>query len=551
MSIFRNVTARAGAIAVIVALAALVAGAALHFARLATIPGVNGDEAEYGVLAMARGTPAEFDKPYLGLYYAALVGIATRVFGATAFALRVWPAVAMTLLPLAGLAALRDAPLRARLAAALLLLAHPAFLVFARLGWDVSLLPLAALCACACLLEAARRRGDAAHGLVVVGAAAAGAAATLHPTGWLVVPAFAVAAIGCLRGSGAARWPPPLARIRLVVAVTMAVAVFAVATLPRWRLLAFLVHARLAGDGAAASADARGALAHAGELLSGAMAIRWITGVAPWPRATGAVVAGAIALAAAAGVVLALTTRDSPRAARVAALFALTHLSCGAFALAGVDFAAPGNVRYVIGLYPSLVLCAALCVWLLRVAPPPWARRRAHSFALAAEVAIALVAAASLAGWRAAFWQPLVGAARAVEATFVPGRDVDPKAAAVALIGRLEREAGGAPGALVPKDWHLFQTLRYFSSRRWPTLRIDSHEPRDFATPFADLAARHERLYCVVFERVAGAEEPLARHLSSLAPGLAIVSRDPVLDRAGANVITVYTLARAGPRPAP
>ncbi len=525
-------------------IAVLVAGGILHFAILATIPGVNGDEAEYGVLAMTRGTAAEFDKPYLGLYYTRLVGVAIRLFGATAFALRVWPALAMTILPLVGFVALRAAPMRVRALVALLLLAHPVFLVFGRLGWDVSLLPLVVLAACACFAEQARRvRGN---GFLVAAAVMTGVAATLHPTGWLVVPAGVVASIACLRGGvpGA----QPRSRASTLLAAAAASVAFLVVTLPRLRFLAYLVQTRLGTAGASvANSTASSALDHASELLSGAIALRWITGVSPWPPVLAATMALGIACLALGGLALAFISRDAPRAARVAAQFAFAHLVVGAAAMRSVDFAAPGNIRYALGLYPSLIVCVALCAWLARLSPPPLSARR-RGLAVASEITIALIVVASLAGWRSAFWRPLRDSARAVEATFVPGRGADPKAAAVALIDRLQRVAGNPPAALVPKDWHLYHTLRYFSGRRWPVLRIDSHEPRDFAAPFADLAARHERLYCVVFERAAGAEAPLARYLCTLAPGLAIAARDTIADRANANIITVYTLARAPAR---
>jgi hypothetical protein len=536
-----DVTRRAPALAAL-ALAAI--GAVLDVTHLGSIPGVSGDEAQYGALALGSGDGERAAREYFGPHFVRMVAWSTRLLGATPEALRLPSALAATAATaIAALALARSAGAMAGVTFGLLLLSHPALLVFARTGWDVSLLPASVTLLILCV-----RAGCATPqrpALLVTGALLAGLCASFHPTGWLAAPAAAASVVAGLVGWARARAAAGVPRRRalqsvLVAALTALAAFVAMA----WTVLPVLPRLVGLGEGGGLAGAARPP-ASLGEIATGAAAIRWISGEAPLTNPIVATLAVLTLLLAAAGLVLGIASRDGGE--RGAALFATIHLVVGGVALARTDLAPPGNVRYAVGLFPSLLYAASRAPDLVSRARA----RRGRTARLAAGAARAAAAVLVLGGlwaWWTSYWRPLHGAGTASESTFVPGRGVDAKLAAIRAIDARQREDGEPPAAIVARDWNLFHSARFFSGRRYPVLRIDAFTPEEFVPRLQALFAERDRLYVLVFERAAGEDEPLVRYLAARLPGAGVERCAEIPDRRGRNLVSVYGLGRGVPR---
>ncbi len=529
---------RAGAPAVAVML--LAAGALLQFRGLSFIPGVNGDEAQYGALTMARGDDPDTAREYFGPYFVGMVEWSTRLFGATPTALRLPSALAAAVVPaVAALALARGAGLVAGATFGLLLLAHPALLVFGRVGWDASLLPASIIL----LLLALRGWCTPPHRPTYLVAATllAGLGVSFHPTGWLAMAGAAAAAVAGFVGMARARdraGAPAGAALRVgLVAGTAALALFlAVArdVLPALPRLVGL------GGGRIGALSAARPPADLAELVTGGVATRWITGEPPLPPALGAGLAALTLILAAAGLALGLLSKRGGE--RGAALFAALHLVFGVAALARTDLAPSGNVRYALALFPSLLYGVARAPELAREALA--GGRAARAAGIAARVGVAALVLAGLWAWRASYWRPLHDGATASESTFVPGPRVDAKLASVRAIAARQRADGEPRAAIVAHDWSLYHSARYFSERRFPVLRIDAFTPEEFVPQLQSLFTDRDRLYVLVFERVAGEEEALVHYLAARLPGAAVAARDTIPDLRGKSIVSTYRIER-------
>ncbi len=515
-------------------------GWGLHFTDLEFIPGINGDEAQYGALAMARGDDPATTREYFGPYFVRMVEWSIRLLGATPTALRLPSALAAAVVPaVAALALARGAGLIAGATFGLLLLVHPALLVFGRLGWDASLLPASVVL----LLLTLRAWCAPPHrpAYLVAAALLAGLCVSFHPTGWLAMPAAAVAAVAGFMELARARGragAPPRAALRVgLVAGGAAFAVFLVAA--RGVLPALPRLLGLGDEGIRALSAARPPTDLA-ELVTGGVAIRWITGEPPLPPALATILAALTLLLSGVGLALGLLSKRGGE--RGAALFATLHLAVGFAAIPRTDLAPPGNVRYAVALFPSLLYGAARAPDLVKEALA--GRRSSRAAGIAARVGVAALVLAGLWAWRASYWRPLHDAATAAENTFVPGPRTDAKLAAIRAIGARQREDGEPRAAIVARDWNLFHSARYFSERRLPVLRIDAFTPEEFVPRLQSLFTDRDRLYVLVFERFAGEEEALVHYLAARLSGAAVVGRDTIPDLRGKNIVSTYRIER-------
>ena len=90
-------------------------------------------------------------------------------------------------------------------------------------------------------------------------------------------------------------------------------------------------------------------------------------------------------------------------------------------------------------------------------------------------------------------------------------------------------------------------SMRYFSGRGFPVLRIDAHTPADFYPLFQKFFALQRRLYILVFEREPGEEAGLINNLRSRIPIATVVEREGISDLLGRNIISIYVMTPLGP----
>ena len=193
---------KARAAGLLAAAALFAVSLAYRVVNLGHVPGVNGDEAWYGVQAehFREGSPVAWWTPTgmpLNPFFAGLIALELTVMPPSVEALRI-PAV------LCGVAAVAVAYLACRragdrttgLIAAALVAASPTAIGYSRFGWDATQTPLISAVA-ACFALRGRPFALAASILVAV---------LIHPTNALLVPIAAPAcAAAVLAGSGPTR----------------------------------------------------------------------------------------------------------------------------------------------------------------------------------------------------------------------------------------------------------------------------------------------------------------------------------------------------------
>jgi len=526
----------------------LAASAVLHFSELDRIPGVNGDEAEYGVMALSADTADAYAKAYLGQYLVPLVRVSILVFGATPIALRIWSALAM--FALCALPLMHRGPNRgaSQWLLAVGMLVHPAHLVLGRIGWDVVILPL--------VVYVVSRMIGGLHGrclqrTIVAAAigALAGVATGLHPTGWMLVPATAYALVMSLVVSARAESGKSVGAAvnsrSVVLPIVAALCTCLIAASRSLQLLGFML---LSLGGSTTASPAQLPLAEAWtQLISGSMAVRWVTGLDPWPESTTCAI-GIVLLCCSLGGLLWMMKSTVPQL-KCRGWFCVLHLAFGTLGLLKTDFGPPGNIRYAIGLIPSVLIGVAYSPHLVAdVMTRRGGPRRRHVRLVVVGGLLALMLMLGV-GWYEAFWSPMTREALSVGPTAAPGVAEDVKLSAARLIYKKQGIAAEPRAAIVPQNWDLYHTIRFFTRRRWPVLRMDSHEPSDFGTPLRELFATRERLYLLVFERVAGEREAVVTFVRGQLPQATTVERDTIPDAAGQNVLSVYTLERAAGPP--
>jgi len=499
-------------------LAALVTALAVRTIALDRWPGINGDEAWYGVNVqewLHGGTPfvtTGVGNPLSPIHSGLLLAFSS-LFDASAAVLRApeallgWLAVALAY-PL-----LRQ-PLGARAAMLVTMgLAVSATAVgYARIGWDPSGTPFISVLAIGCAL----------HNRPVLALTALGAGWLIHPTNVFLAPAVAgawaphgVNWLSALPATARRRvWRAGIAMVILaapaIAWLLMRIAANPDTPLPPVRVaLERLVSPVQWADRAW---DALG-------LVSGVTTASYIAG--PLPPAAARVIPAVWALV----LGFAMFTGWRPlRSARHATwLLAGTAVAFAAFhVVAGPAAMQAGFERYALALFVPLVIVFAIAI------DAAWPARPAA--AMMAALVVGVVSAAVLAG---GYFYPLAATGGEGPATYRTGA-VEPKAAAFAFITADAAEAAAV--AVVAEDWWLYWTLRYFAGpggaihvEPAPGAAIPGGvRPATEPAPAVRLA---ERTYVVAF---AGSDWP--RTLTSDAPVFTAV--DPL----GRPVVTVHRL---------
>jgi hypothetical protein len=444
----------------------LVAALAFRVIGLDHLPGVNGDEAWYGVQAgkILAGRPTAWTTPtglmmdpFLIVPELLLLSVAAPGFGI----LRVPTVLAGVLtVVLAYVLGTRVLDRTTALLAAVLLAASPIAIAYSRIGWDPSLTPLFSLLALSFAL-----RGNAAGFL-----ASMAACLVVHMTNIFLFPVLL----------------PPL----LVVALRERSG----DRVRQWRFLSCTICATLLmGLAAHAISGARGEgrpgdlfdldrlgrfLAHYGRLISGVSAYEYIAGpVDAWRARLHDRAFWCVALPA-----LAFGLRPLARArhwGRIALAAGLVAGLLSFYVVAGPDALRPHYERYGMFLVVPTAFAISCLLKGLFVG---------DGEGLRSTPARTLLLAASVLGWvllnefRGNYFGPIRGNGGESHRTFRTAA-IEPKQQAYSLIlddlaRRAPAAARGSVTTILAEDWWLFQPLLYLAQSR-PDLRVISLE--DFA----------------------------------------------------------------------
>jgi hypothetical protein len=428
----------------------LVFGIALRVIALGHIPGINGDEAWYGV-QVAMGLAGEGwatqtrSGNILNPFHSGCILFLELAHPTPAFWLLRVPSLLAGLLLIALAYPLLREPLgrESALIATLLLASLPVNIAYSRFGWDASQTMLAGLI---CLALVLRER----YGAVVI---AFGAAFLVHPTNLLLAPALVGAAGGAL-------WPrskemTPAQKKKCLVATLAAGCMFAalVATL-------FLPQPGVAKHALAnrlqRAADVAGWLSFirlAGQLLTGVTIYRYIAGpVSRWAVALSDVVFWALALP-----IVVLGLRGLIRRRRWKEI----GLACGLvvglallYLMGGLPAIRPSQERYALFSVTPICVLAAM---LLRDLDLAWLNARRVFIGAGAGCCVLL------AVFYREYFVQIQRAGSLSEKTFWTG-PVEPKAAAAEIIRNHVRP--GARVTVLAEDWWVYWPLRYLLGER-------------------------------------------------------------------------------------
>jgi hypothetical protein len=474
------------------ALAAVVlAGIAVRVIALDRLPGVNGDEAWFGVNVqefIIGGAP----------FWSTPVGNPLNPFhSGPLFAVSLFmdPALILLRIPAAlwgGLAVLLAYPLlrqpmgRSAAAYVTALIAVSATAVSqARLGWDPSGTPFFSLLAIAFALRARP----------VLAAAASAAALVVHPTNIFLLPIVAAAWMPSV-GERYSRLAPNVRR-RLAIGVAAAAALMAAAAVPMLREIAHrgrlpsvaIVLDRLFSPSAWME-TARGVM----DLFSGVTAATSIA--APINGRVSAVAAWVVALAFVMPCVIAWRVLVEDPRRRGPWLAGGLIASIGAFhVIAGPGMLTPGFERYAMFLVVPLAIVCAFLGDALRTRSPR------------AALALAAITCATLTVILVrGYFVPLVAYGGSSHVTYRTGAD-EPKAAAFEFIRR--DSSDDELVTVFAENWWLYWPLRYLATGQAGRIRMElvNNEYQLPLYPAGVLPPRYthapDKLYVVAFDKPA------------------------------------------------
>jgi hypothetical protein len=464
------------------------AGIAARVIALDRLPGINGDEAWFGVNVeefLGGGTPfwrTPVGNPLNPFHSGPLLAV-SLVMDPALLLLRV-PAALWGCLSVALAYPLLSPSIGAR--AALYTTAFVAFSATAvsqaRLGWDPSATPLASLLSVACAL--ANRP--------VAAALAAVAALIVHPTNIFLMPIVAAAwaphAVDryARLTRDARRTAVAAALAAVIVALAIGVPI-ATAVARSGRLPSLEIMSNRLMSPAALRETAEGVV----QLFSGVTAA---TAIAAHSSRTLSVAAGTIAvLSFLVPLVVCWQSLGHERPQRARWLLAGIAASIVAFHLiAGPDMLKPSFERYAMFLVvPLAVACALLCDALT-------ARSRFVGLAITA-ITCAMLVVVLVRG----YFLPLVVYGGASHHTYRTGA-VEPKAAAFAFIR--EHSAGAGVGTVFAENWWLYWPIRYLASADRDRLHVELVENewalslRPAGTNAPVYRQAPDRVYVVVFD---------------------------------------------------
>lgn len=420
----------------------LVLGVAARLYSLDRLPGINGDEAWYGanLQALAAGQPAFWFTPSgnpLNPLHSGPLAVLLALFPPSPALLRlpevVWSICALALaVPLLR----RHFGARVALIAVMLLSASPVAIAYARMGWDVSATPLAALLAIA---AASAQRP-------VLCALAFGAALSIHPTNIFLGP-IVLAVWAPELGRRYAAASPQVRRRLLMWSAILCAAALAVLGVMLWRAAhnphTSLPPMRIALGRMFSPAEWARMAAAIASFFSGVPTLTFIAGpVSPAVNAVGAIVATCSLLAL-------LPARDALRRTGTPAAWLLAGLvlSLAVFTVvAGPNAVRTSYERYLLFLLVPLAIAIASGIDTL----PP---------ARAAAVALVLTSGLSGLTW-AGYFSPLLERGGEAELSFRTGA-VEPKRAAY----EFAKSASAGRALVVCHEWWTYWPVRFLAAQ--------------------------------------------------------------------------------------
>ena len=435
MRISRRATVWAGAVTI---------GVLARTVEIGRWPGLNGDEAWYGVNVqefLSGGMPFLRTPPgnLLSPLHSGVLLMLSTVFDASVALLRM-PEILFGVLAVITAYPLLRAPLGkgTALVAAVLFALSPTAVAYARIGWDPSGTPLITLLAI----------GAALHDRPLITLLVAILALLVHPTNVFAFPVVAAAwaphGIARYRGLSAARRrkvAQALAAGVLVAVPVGAWGVFQIAANPGTPLPSVGMAIERVLSPSLWLTHAWGATA----LVSGGTPLHYIAG--PLPGLLEAIATASVVI----GFVACVAMPEHWRADHHAAwLIAGVALSFAAFHIVAVPAAFhPGFERYALFLLTPTLLIVAVGLDAL-----------ARKWPAAGTVATIATAAAMLAVTAGGYFQPFVRQGGASDQTFRTGA-VEPKLAALRFI---EHDSENTRAVrIVADDWWLYWSLRYFA----------------------------------------------------------------------------------------
>ena len=518
----------------------LAAAIGLRLVHLGNVPGVNGDEAWYGVLALkvAAGDAPAWWTPTGNLvnpFYLAPLVLLHLAVAPSVVALRS-VAVASGVLALAVNFILCRRVYGGRTAAisTMLLAVLPINIAYSRFGWDSSQSLLATVPVVYCSLAAARG-GAGAWGRLVAAAVALGAALVVHPTNVFVAPFVLIAGARLSWPGGVpARFAALRRPARPMLYAALASAALALAWLgQRWLVVA-----------AGRALDLQQVFEFANRLqrlFTGVTVYQFIPGTFAGPSLTpgeSAALAAhdlaGLAILGAAVSFLANRARGTRDARDSTLLLACGASLAGFYLIAGPDAIAPHWERYGIGLIApvTVVLARSASTWL----PPAAGAGRT-----AVLLAVGWVVVASFT-WN--YFRAFRTSGGRSHQTFRTGT-AEPKAAAIDYIA--SRRSGGGTDWIVTTTWWTYWPLAYLAGglEGMPVLRTDDA----WTNPAVVAAAGTGRVWVVEFT---GSEEAAAGRAALKAASMsAAVAESPqarlqnmfTLDYSGRAVLSVFRAA--------
>jgi hypothetical protein len=506
-------------------LGAVLVGITLRVVALDRLPGVNGDEAWYGVNVnelLHGGTPfrqtpsGNFVNPVHSVPLL-LISLVAEPSVTVLRAPEVWWGI-LTLVCTYPLLA-RPIGSRSALIATLVIAALPTLVAYARLGWDPSGAPFFSLAAIA---FAMRDRPILAALCGIV-------AFAVHPTTIFLAPI----ALACWTPHAARRYfaAPETMRRRLRIAAGLVIAIAipvviilatAVARMGRLPSIEMVV-ARVVSP----AAWLESALSIV-RLISGVTAVTYIAGPMP---AIGTLLADGIAMLAVLAGVGVAWRGGSGLAGRVGASL-LVGIICSVImfhVVAGPIAIQPGFERYAMALViPIAVLCALGIDGLIRLQP-------SAGVALASVLPIGLIAVV-IGG----YFYPLASRGGDAHPTFRTGRQ-EPKAAAYEFV-----RTDSAPDAVVAvfaEDWWIYWPIRYLAGPDGGRVFVEmiGDTPPVYPPGVTPRTYPHppDRIYAIVFDQ--GAAWSRVRHTGRVV----FTAFDPI----GRPILHVVALPLNGPLP--
>lgn len=428
------------------------AAAACRLFALGRLPGLNGDEAWYGVNVQAMvdgGSPfwhTGIGNPLNPLHTGPLLAM-TAIYPQPSFVVvRATEAVYGVLaVALAYPLLRRSIGVRAALIATVLIAISPIAIAYSRFGWDPSGTPLIGLVAIACAMR--NRPASAAVACI--------AAWFVHPTNVFLWPVAAAA--WAPHGLAAYRAAPQAWRQRLHV--TVAVAIVIAIPIVAWFVMRVAANQNTSLPSIAMVIERLTSPAiwievgvGIGRMFAGISSAQHISGPLPSAAVTAAdVTTFAIVMS---GVILCWRDRIQMRWMGGGVILAL-----GAFiVVAGPDAVVPQHERYALSfLMPLILIVAAGSDALIET-------RRVIGIAMLASTLV-MFATSTAAGY---FAPLVVDGGRSLD-SFRTGT-VEPKAAAYEFI---RADSGASQVSVIAQDWWTYWPLRYLSRPDAARIRID------------------------------------------------------------------------------